>query len=143
MRRWLSVGLVAGMVLLGTGTGFAQEKKAAAQATGGSLHIEAGAQFLTAWGRAAWDDLAQVASGKVSVAVGGKEYAIDPEGKKSDVALVFPFKGLATVREGGKVKAITVSEITVKVGSEEKKGKATLAVEEKDGKVKVTKVSVE
>jgi hypothetical protein len=134
---------MAGMVLLGIGTGFAQEKKAAAQATGGSPHIEAGVQFLTAWGRAKWDDLVQVASGKVSVAVGGKEYAIDPEGKKSDAALVFPFKGLETVREGGKVKAISVGEITVKTGSEEKKGKATLAVEEKDGKFRVTKVIVE
>jgi hypothetical protein len=36
-----------------------------------------------------------------------------------------------------------VGEITVKTGSEEKKGKATLAVEEKDGKFRVTKVIVE
>ena len=108
-----------------------------------SAHIEAGVKFLTAWGKGNWEQLAAVAAEKVTVSVGGKESVIDVTGKRAEAMLVFPFKGLSTVRVEGKVKGLTVDEITVKVGSEEKRGKGTLTFEEKDGKVVVTKVSVE
>jgi hypothetical protein len=106
-------------------------------------HIEAAQGFLLAWGKGQWEEMAQVAADKVRVTVGGREGAIDVAGRKADATLVLPFKGLATVREGGAVKAVTVEEITVKVGGEEKKGKAVLAVEDKDGKTRVTRVTVE
>jgi hypothetical protein len=108
-----------------------------------STHIEAGIKFLMAWGKGNWEELTAVAGEKVTVSVGGKESIIDVAGKKAEASLVFPFKGLSTVRVEGKVKGVTVDEIAVKVGSEEKKGKGTLTFEEKDGKVVITKVSVE
>jgi len=43
----------------------------------------------------------------------------------------------------GAVTGVTVEEITVRIGSEEKKGKGTLTIQEKDGKPVITKVSVE
>ena len=142
MRVRIFWGLLSFAVFL-AGTVWAQEKKEAPSAADLSPHIKASIQFLTAWGHENWGDLAQVAAGKVAVAVGGKEYAIDPEGKKAEAKAVLPFKGLSTVREGGKVKAVTVNEIGVKAGGDEKTGKATLALEEKEGSFKVTKVTVE
>lgn len=108
-----------------------------------SDHIGTATKFLLGWGKAAWDDVAATAGDKVAVNVGGKEATIDVAGKKAEATLVLPFKGLSTVREGGKVKAVTVEEIAVKAGAEEKKGKGRLDVEEKDGKFRVTKVTVE
>lgn len=108
-----------------------------------STHIEAGLKFLMAWGKGNWEEMATVAGEKVTVNVGGKESTIDVAGKKAEATLVFPFKGLSSVRMEGKVKGVTVDEIAVKVGGEEKKGKGTLTLEEKDGKVTITKVSVE
>lgn len=113
---------------------------AAASAAG---HIEAATKFLVGWGKGSWEDVAATAAEKVTVSAGGKESTIDVAGKKAEATLVLPFKGLSTVREGGKVTAVTVEEITVKVGGEEKKGKGTLSLEEKDGKTLVTKVTVE
>jgi hypothetical protein len=101
--------------------------------------IQAVQDFLLGWGKGTWEGV----TGKATVKVGGKEYAIDPEAKKADVALVLPFKGLTTVRDKGKVTGVTVESITVKAGGEEKKGKATVSLEEKDGKFTVTGISVE
>ncbi len=106
-------------------------------------HIEAATKFLLGWGKGNWEDVAATAAEKVTVSAGGKESTIDVAGKKAEATLVLPFKGLSTVREGGKVTAVTVDDITVKAGGEEKKGKGTLSVEEKDGKTVVTKVTVE
>jgi hypothetical protein len=130
-RSALAIGLALAAVALSSG---------AAVAAG---HIEAAQSFLLSWGKAQWEELAQVAADKVSVTAGGKEASIDVAGRKAEATLVFPFKGLATVREGGAVKAVTVEEITVKVGGEEKKGKAVLAVEEREGKTRVTRVTIE
>jgi hypothetical protein len=105
--------------------------------------IEAATKFLLGWGKGNWEDVAATAADKVTVSVGGKDLALDVPGKKGEAQLVLPFKGLATVREGGKVTAVTVREMTVKAGGEEKKGKGTLALEEKDGNTRITKVTVE
>ena len=127
------VGLLAFTLFFGVVAGWAQEKKESAQAAVSvPPQIGASIQFLKAWGQGKWDDLVQVMGGKITVSLGGKEYVLDPGGKKAEVQLVLPFRGLSTVREGGKVKAVTVDEMTVKAGSEEKKGKATLTLEEKD-----------
>ena len=106
-------------------------------------HIQAATKFLLGWGKGNWADVAATAVDKVTVSAGGKESTIDVAGKKAEATLVLPFKGLSTVREDGKVKAVTVKELTIKVGGEEKKGKGTLSLEEKDGKTTVTKVTVE
>ena len=101
--------------------------------------IQAAQDFLLAWGKGTWEGV----TGKATVKLGGKEYAIDPEAKKADAELLLPFKGLATVRDKGKVTGVTVESITVKAGGEEKKGKATVSLEEKDGKFTVTGITVE
>lgn len=131
MRKVIAVSVVGGALLLSA---------ALAQGAG---HIEASTKFLLAWGRESWDDLATVAADKVTVTVGGEAAVIDVAGKKAEAVLVFPFKGLSTVRVDGAVKGVTVDEITVKVGSAEKKGKGTLTIQEKDGKPVITKASVE
>jgi len=43
----------------------------------------------------------------------------------------------------GAVTGVAVEEITVRIGSEEKKGKGALTIQEKDGKPVISKVSVE
>src|SRR5574337_568354 len=105
-------------------------------------HITAAQGFLMAWGKANWDGLKSQSAGKVTVNVGGTDYALDAEGQKADVQLVLPFRGLSTVREKGKVTGVTVDEITVKAGGAEKKGKGKLTLEEQGGKFIVTGVNV-
>jgi hypothetical protein len=101
--------------------------------------IQAAQDFLLGWGKGTWEGV----TAKAAVKVGDTTYTIDPEAKKADAALVLPFKGLAVVRDKGKVTGVTVESITVKAGGEEKKGKATLSLEEKDGKFIVTGVTVQ
>jgi len=105
-------------------------------------HIDTAAKFLTAWGRGNWEELATVAADRVIVSVGGKESLIHVSARKTDVTLVPPFKGLATVRTEGKVTGVSVDEITVKVRGEEKKGRGTLLLEELAGKLAVVKLVV-
>ncbi len=131
MRQAITISVVGGVLLL-----------SAALAYGGG-HIEASTKFLLAWGKGNWDDLATVATEKVTVTVGGKDALIDVVNKKAEVALVFPFRGISSVRVDGAVTGVTIEEITVRIGSEEKKGKGTLTIQEKDGKPVITKVSVE
>ncbi len=106
-------------------------------------HIKAAHTFLMAWGKGKWEEAKAVAADKVTVKAGDKEYALDVAGGKADAALVFPFKGLSTVRAGGKVEKIAVEEIGVKTEGAEKRGKGSLALEEKGGQFVVTGVTVE
>ena len=106
-------------------------------------HIDTATKFLTAWGREDWEELATVAAPKVVVRVDGKESVLDVTAKKTDVALVLPFKGLSTIRTGETVSGVTVDDITVKVRGEEKKGKGTLTLEESGGKFSVVKVAIQ
>jgi hypothetical protein len=133
MMRSGKVVAIALVVLLGVVSAWAQAPS----------HIQAAQDFLLGWGKGNWDAVKSQAGGKVSVKVGGTEYALDPEAKKADVQLVLPFRGLSTVRTGGKVTGVTVEAMTIKVGSEEKKGKGTVTLEEKEGRVTVTGVAVE
>ena len=105
--------------------------------------IQAAQEFLLGWGKGNWAAVKAQAASKVTVKVGGTDYTIDAEAGKADVQLVFPFRGLSTVRVEGKVKGVTVDEITVKAGATEKKGKGTLTLGEKDGKFTVTGVAIE
>ena len=109
----------------------------------GKMHIDAAVAFLKAWGKGRWDDAKTVAADKVPVKIGDKSYDVDVAGGKSDVKAVLPFRGLSTVREQGKVVAIAVSELALRTDSAEKRGKARLTTEDKDGQVRVTAVELE
>src|SRR5216683_2470491 len=123
----------------------AAEKAPADQAISadGKMHIDAAIAFLKAWGKGRWDEARPVAADKVAVKLGDKSY--DVAGGKSDIKAVLPFRGLSTVREpgSGKVVGIAVSELAVKTDSAEKRGKARLTTEDKDGQVRVTAVEME
>lgn len=106
-------------------------------------HIQAAHDFLLGWGKGDWDAVKAHAGDKVAVKVGGADYALDVAGKKAEVQLIFPFRGLAAVRVGANVKGVTVEEIAVRAGGAERKGKGTVTLEEKDGKFTVTSVAVE
>jgi len=122
MRPAITMSVVGGVLLLFAALAY------------GAGHIEASTKFLLAWGKGNWDDLATVATETVTVTVGGKDALIDVVDKKAEVALVFPFRGISSVRVDGAVKGVTVEEITVRIGSEEKKAKGALTIQEKDGK---------
>ncbi|MBI4591601.1 MAG: hypothetical protein HY725_22475 [Candidatus Rokubacteria bacterium] len=106
-------------------------------------HIQAAQEFLMGWGKGNWEAVKAQAGDKVTVKVGGTEYTLDVQGKKADVQLIFPFRGLSAVRVEGKVKGVTVEEIAVKAGGSERKGKGAVTLDEKDGKFTVTAVAVE
>jgi hypothetical protein len=104
-------------------------------------HIRRAQTFLVAWGHQKWDDLKSVAALQVTVRVGDKTFTLEPATQKSEVALVFPFHGLSTVREGEEVTGITVAELGLKVGDNETRGPATLMLKKQDGEFWVTEVA--
>jgi hypothetical protein len=116
---------------------------AVAGAEGGTApQIAAAHAFLMAWGHEKWDELQPVAADAVTVKVGDKEYRLEPAAKKSDVAMVFPFRRLSTVRMGDAVKEIVVEDLGLKAGDKEMRGPGIISVKEMDGKFKVTAVSL-
>jgi pyruvate dehydrogenase E2 component (dihydrolipoamide acetyltransferase) len=123
----------------------AAEKAPADQAVSadGKMHLDAAVAFLKAWGKGRWDDARPVAADKVAVKMGDKSYDVDVASGKSDIKAVLPFRGLSTVRNDGKVVGIAVSELAVTAGGAEKRGKARLTTEDKDGQVRVTAVELE
>jgi hypothetical protein len=120
-------------VLLGPGYAWAQPP----------AHIQAAHEFLMGWGKGDWEALKARTAGKVTVKVAGAEYTLDADARKADAQLVFPFRGLSSVREEGKVTAITVEQIAVQAGGQEKKGRATVTLQEQGGTFTVTGVSIE
>ena len=106
------------------------------------MHLDAAVAFLKAWGKGQWDNLKPVAADKVPVKVGDKSYDVDVQAAKSDVKPVLPFRGLSTVRDQGKVVGIAVNELALKADGAEKRGKARLTTEDKDGQVRVTAVEM-
>ena len=109
----------------------------------GKMHMDAAIAFLKAWGKGRWDDAKPVAADKVPVKMGDKSYDVDVAGGKSEVKAMLPFRGLSTVREQGKVVGIAVAELAVRTDAAEKRGKARLTTEDKDGQVRVTAVELE
>jgi hypothetical protein len=144
MRTGLRVPLLALAVFLAAVSGLAQEKKGEpARPADMPPHIRAAYTFLIAWGKGEWNAAKAVAAENVVVKVGEKEFTLDLATGKAEATLVFPFKGLSTVRVEGKVKGVTVDEITLKAGETEKRGKGALTLEEKGGQFLVTGVAVE
>jgi hypothetical protein len=93
-------------------------------------------------GELAWAAARANAADAVTLTVGGKNVAFDLAGKKSDAQLV-RFHKLSTLREGAAVKGVTLESLEVRVGSDAYSGKATVRMDEKDGKWLVTAVEVE
>jgi hypothetical protein len=133
MRRFGTVAALWLVVLLGLGHAWAETP----------AHIQTVQEFLLAWGRGDWDAVNARAGGRVTVKVGGSRYALDVEAKQADARLVLPFRGLSSVREQGKVTGVTVDQIAVQAGGQERKGTATVTLEEKDGRFSVTGVAME
>jgi len=96
-------------------------------------HVRTAHTFLMAWGNQRWDELRTVAAEQVTVRVGDKVFTLEPAAQKSEVALVFPFRGLSTIRADGKVNGITVEELGLKVGDNEMRGPGTIMLKEQDG----------
>lgn len=133
MRRFGTVAALWLVVLLGVGHAWAE----------GPAHIQTVQEFLLAWGKGDWDAVKAQAGGKVTVKVDGSEYALDADAKKADAQLVLPFRGLSSVRERGEVTGVSVDQIAVQAGGQEKQGKATVTLQEKNGKFTVTGISIE
>lgn len=93
-------------------------------------------------GELAWAAAKANAADAVSLKVGGKDLQFDLAGKKSDARLV-RFHKLSTLREGAAVKGVTLESMEVRVGADAHSGKATVRMDEKDGKWLVTAVEVE
>jgi hypothetical protein len=104
-------------------------------------HIQTAQKFLLAWGHQRWDDLRHVAADQVTIRIGDKSYLLAPGMGKAEVMLVFPFRGLSTVRVDGTVKGITIEDVGLKVGSDEVRGPGTLTLQEEAGAFRVMAVS--
>src|SRR2546428_3898117 len=99
----------------------------------GSPHIQTALTCLTAWGTQRWDELKTVAAVQVTVKVGDKAFTLEPAAQKAEVALVFPFRGLSTVRQDEKVKGVMVEELGLKVGDSETRGPGSITLKGQDG----------
>ena len=121
----------------------AAETAAPAVSADGKMHLDAAVAFLKAWGKGRWDDAKPVAADKVAVKIGDKSYEVDVAGAKSDVKVLLPFRGLSTVREDGKVVAITVNELALQADGAERRGKARLTTQDEAGLVRVTAVEAQ
>lgn len=93
-------------------------------------------------GELAWAAARANAADAVTLTVGGKNLTLDLAGKKSDAQLV-RFHKLSTLREGAAVKGVTLESLEVRLGSEAYTGKATVRMDEKNGKWLVTALEVE
>ena len=133
MRRFAKTGVISLVVMLGVATVWAQAPP----------HIQAVHEFLMSWGKGDWDAVKAQAGGKVTIRIGGTEYTLDAEAKKADAQLALPFRGLSSIREKGKVTGVTVDQVTVTAGGQEKTGKASVTLAEKDGQFTVTGVTLE
>jgi hypothetical protein len=105
-------------------------------------HIAAAQMFILAWGHQRWDQLRTVAADTVPVNVGDRVFHVEAASSKTDVMLVFPFRGLSTMRNGEVVQAIMVDELGIKVGDQEIRGPATLSLRDNNGRMEVTEVSL-
>ncbi|MGZ6143263.1 MAG: hypothetical protein ACXWLM_07990 [Myxococcales bacterium] len=132
----------------------AKEAPAAAPAPAaaeGRPYVDAALTFLKSFthtnrsgaaGAEAWDALRTAAADKVTIKIGGKDLVLDAAAGKTDAQLV-RFAKLSTWRDGKDVKGVTLDEVEFKVGADSQKGKAKLAMSEKDGKWTVDSIEVE
>jgi hypothetical protein len=114
-------------------------------------YVEAALTFLKSFthtnrsgpaGVEAWDTLRGASADTVAIKIGGKDLTLDAKAGKSDAQLV-RFAKLATWRDGNDVKGVTLEQVEFKVGADTQKGKAKVAMSEKDGKWQVSSIEVE
>ena len=117
----------------------------------GRPYVDAALAFLKSFthtnragaaGAEAWDALRAAAADKVSIKIAGKDLTLDAAAGKTDAQLV-RFSKLSTWRDGKDVKGVTLEEVEFKVGADSQKGKAKVAMSEKDGKWTVSAIEVE
>ena len=113
----------------------------AQQAAPAPEHIRTTQAFLMAWGNQRWDELRTVAGDHVTVKLGTNVFTLEPAAQKSDVMLIFPFRGMSTVRTDGKVTGIKLDDLGLKVGDRETRGPGLINVKEVNGQFQVTDVS--
>ena len=104
-------------------------------------HIEAVRAFLVGWGHESWDEMRPLAADSITVRLGDQTFAVAPASRKSDVMIVFPFRGLSTVRAGDEVKGVAVQELGLRVGDKEMRGPATVTLKEENGQYQIVGVS--
>jgi len=104
-------------------------------------HIEATQTFLMMWGNQRWEELRAVSGDKITVKVGPSAYTLEPGAQKSDVRLTLPFRGLSTVRTDGKITAVKVEELALKMGDTEMRGPGTVELADDNGVFRVTGVT--
>ncbi len=132
--RWGALMALAAVVL--------SPAAAAAQQANGPAHIAAVHQFLLAWGHERWEELQAVAADTVTVRLGDKVLTLEPAARKADVRVVFPFRGLSTVRAGAEIKGVSVDELALRMGEQETRGPATVTLQQHEGGYRVTAVSL-
>ena len=93
-------------------------------------------------GELAWAAARANAAETVTLKVAGKDLQLDLCGKKSDAQLV-RFHKLSTLRDGGAVKGVTLESVELRMGADAHSGKATVHMDEKDGKWVVTALEIE
>jgi hypothetical protein len=94
-------------------------------------------------GETGWALAKENGAPKVALKVAGKEMEIDVAGAKSPDAHLMRFQKISTLRDGATVKGVTVEKVDMKIGNDAHTGKATVLMEEKDGKWIVTSIEVE
>ncbi len=128
------------------------EKPAAAEKPAESRpYVDAAITFLKSFshvnrpgetGTLAWDSLRAVSAPKVSLKLAGKEFTVDAAAGKADVQLV-RFSKLTTWRDGATVKGVLLEQAEFHAGADQPKGKAKVAMSEKDGKWTVESIEIE
>jgi hypothetical protein len=93
-------------------------------------------------GEMAWAAAKANAADAVTLKVAGRDVRFDLAGKTSEARLV-RFQKLSTLRDGAAVKGVTLENVELKLGADAHSGKATVRMEEKDGKWLVTAVEVD
>ncbi|HZX95066.1 MAG TPA: hypothetical protein VFE90_11150 [Myxococcales bacterium] len=124
---------------------------AAAKPAEARPHVDAALTFLKGLthtsrpgeeGDMAWEAARTNAAQSVTMKVAGKDIVLDLAGHKSDARLV-RFQKVSTLRDGAAVKGVTLENVEMKIGADAHSGKATVRMEEKDGKWLVTALEVE
>lgn len=120
----------------------AEQATPTTEAASASQPIQIAHTFLVSWGHERWDELKTVAGDEVTIRVADKVYSLKPGAETaSEVKLMFPFRGLSTVRANGEVKGIAIQDLVLKVGDSEVRGSGTLTLQEQGGELRVVGVS--
>lgn len=134
------VAVLVGLALGALATPLAAHAQQAAVPTR-PQHIEATQTFLMMWGNQRWEELRAVSGDKITVKVGPSAYTLEPGAQKSDVRLTLPFRGLSTVRTDGRITAVKVEELALKMGDTEMRGPGTVELADDNGVFRVTGVT--